>query len=1455
MTPTGTLTPPAPLATILAVSSPVFTDVQVTNGRSYFYELGIFDSSAGLGPLASAAALPFSAPAAVQPVTVSNLRSNALDLSWGIPLSSYPVSYYQVYRYAILTPTPLVAPTFTFTPSPTVTGTVTPVPTPTFTPATPLPTALIPASVLLSLTPIATVTGTSFTDNTAGSLLTDGIYYLVVAVDGETPPVMGLAPANATKAAIPKNLGPFPPSLSSLVSAAATPVIGTTGYGIRLFWNGPSASEGVTAYQVFSGSSALTQIAVATPSPTYVFDDSSIPFSSSASVTTSYKVVALNSNGSTSSNVLEGNVLKSSVPNLIQVTPNATTDGIEGVTVVWNNGTAGSYGLSGYRVYKSSVGVPNLTGSVTPTIVATVFATVVITPSISPTLSAVDSGVTNAHGWSYWVEPYDQLLLGGTIGVAATPALNLAPTPVGTVTAVAVPGTNNQINVAWSQVGPGFYGPVQNYAIYREYASALTQTPVATVPASQTSFIDHAVGTPGAPGTPVDSVIYQVAALDSKGNSSPLSGYSNGVVLSSQTAPEAPRVLNPSSDASTVFFYWRTNPTPDAVDHYYIYGADFAQVTPTVTPLAVVPPNPSGITAYSMPGTLWNASNIYVQAHNALPAYGPSSLLSCVPVANFQVTAVVTPASTREIHVSWDMAPVPGTTPPVVDSFEVYRASGPNATFTPVANLALGSSTYIDSSITAGQTYYYRITARANGGGASSESAIYPTMSVTPEASSSTWPNAPAGVTAVSSGVSQTTISWLGNAAQENVERDVLYQNGVVLATVTPGTTNEVVVNEVPGTVSAYQVAAENTPGLSDLSLSVSVLVQPKVTPVIGVSPPAGYVPTPGVTPVRLVWISGLDSAAPVDGYTIYRSTVSGTTGFSPIGSVTSPVSFFSDSPSAAANVGVTNYYKAAAKGLGLQADQNFCGALAVEGWPNIPVLSMTSSATAVTLLWATPTGNVSVTNYTVYKNLYPNLTPTAVATVLPPSGSYSDPTVTPGVIYNYWLDAQNASGTSDLPTPEAIIPLQPPSLSITPLAGRNTLAWSPVTITPSNSVTGYAVFRAFATPGATPAFTQVSGILRGLSTPTFTDSQVLDAVSYVYVVAAASAGGQYGAFSNPVSVTVLPQPVLSLTAVSGDGLVQLRWAYQGTPGNNFIIQRKLGTEADSSYQTLKSGVVGVNYLDTGVLDKTFYAYRVITVDSLGLTAVSPAAIALPAAPPLVMNPMVSISQGEGGNSLSWWPANTTAAGPVSLYDLLNTTTMYPLGGYSVYRSVDGGAVYQPLAAIVPAAAAGTAPAGVTFADGVSLVGGPSYTYLVQAFDAPPDIPGFISQGQAVTQGLVHATSYLTSIAYSLNASTALDRNAVRPFGAANEQNVNIRFVVTQQGKVNIKVYSLNGTFVRELVNRDFVPGVYGLPNSTYPLSWDARNMNGALVASGVYLISTEMAGGHQEFQKVAVIK
>jgi hypothetical protein len=80
---TGTLSPtltPVPLATVGAGEMGIFSDSQVTNGRHYLYQVAALDDT-GLGLFAQASTAPFAAPLAVEPVSVLNLHSNALDFS------------------------------------------------------------------------------------------------------------------------------------------------------------------------------------------------------------------------------------------------------------------------------------------------------------------------------------------------------------------------------------------------------------------------------------------------------------------------------------------------------------------------------------------------------------------------------------------------------------------------------------------------------------------------------------------------------------------------------------------------------------------------------------------------------------------------------------------------------------------------------------------------------------------------------------------------------------------------------------------------------------------------------------------------------------------------------------------------------------------------------------------------------------------------------------------------------------------------------------------------------------------------------------------------------------------------------------------------------------------------------------------------------------------------------
>ena len=120
----------------------------------------------------------------------------------------------------------------------------------------------------------------------------------------------------------------------------------------------------------------------------------------------------------------------------------------------------------------------------------------------------------------------------------------------------------------------------------------------------------------------------------------------------------------------------------------------------------------------------------------------------------------------------------------------------------------------------------------------------------------------------------------------------------------------------------------------------------------------------------------------------------------------------------------------------------------------------------------------------------------------------------------------------------------------------------------------------------------------------------------------------------------------------------------------------------------------------------------------------------------------------------------------------------------------------------------------------------------------------------------LHFSSYNVVTAFPVEASTALDLNAIRPNDLDSTRHVvNLRLAVTKAGMVTIKVYSLTGVFIKQLFHQSMAVGVYYKDHHLYPgLSWDGKNMNGSLMADGVYLITTEMSD-HQEIDKVAVIK
>jgi hypothetical protein len=487
--------------------------------------------------------------------------------------------------------------------------------------------------------------------------------------------------------------------------------------------------------------------------------------------------------------------------------------------------------------------------------------------------------------------------------------------------------------------------------------------------------------------------------------------------------------------------------------------------------------------------------------------------------------------------------------------------------------------------------------------------------------------------------------------------------------------------------------------------------------------------------------------------------------------------------------------------------------------YPGAPVsLFPEPSDAAITLSWPTPEGDAAPTGYNIYRSTASGGVKTLLEALPQPTPRHVDAQVTPGRAYYYQVSSKNAVGEGALSPEKGALAASGPSVSITPLSSRNNLSWAPVLPASTHQVAGYAVYRA-----QVPAtvFTQIGSVVSGAAASQFADTAIVSGLEYIYRVAPSTSLGVLGGFSLPATQKVLPRPV-NLSRVTGDAMVQLRWDYQGGGGTTYRVWRRLGTQDDLDFQVLVSGLTGIDYTDTGVVNKTAYAYRVETVASSGLTAMSPVVFALPAKPPVVTNGTVTALPRQGGVTLSWAPPANSGSGG---FDPKN---QYPLAGYRIYRSLDGGGTYQ-FAGQVPADLNG-------YFDLVDTLSGNSFTYLVRAYDVPPDDPEAF-----------HETPYPPVTVESLGAGTALDRNALRPFGLPHEREVNLRMIVTEPGRVTIKIYSLSGTFVKSLVDRVYGAGVHWE-------KWDGTNRDGRRVASGVYLVITEMPN-KREAAKIAVVK
>jgi hypothetical protein len=207
----------------------------------------------------------------------------------------------------------------------------------------------------------------------------------------------------------------------------------------------------------------------------------------------------------------------------------------------------------------------------------------------------------------------------------------------------------------------------------------------------------------------------------------------------------------------------------------------------------------------------------------------------------------------------------------------------------------------------------------------------------------------------------------------------------------------------------------------------------------------------------------------------------------------------------------------------------------------------------------------------------------------------------------------------------------------------------------------------------------------------------------------------------------------------------------------------------------------------------------------------------------------------------------------------------YPVAGYDVWRSQDGGntftllgagtASYPPVSGIganfqlTKLQASRGATLGQNFYIDSTVQLGTSYYYRVN----PVDLNG--NQGLPYDVKFADIPSGKNSLYVFRNSFNPTLSNP--PPGASNV--VPIQCGLQVSGHYWIRIYTLNGEFVDEVDNGES-NGTPSAPFLSPQKSWNGKNSSGQTVASGVYLIHLECtdAGGKAGFHedaRVAVIK
>jgi len=748
--------------------------------------------------------------------------------------------------------------------------------------------------------------------------------------------------------------------------------------------------------------------------------------------------------------------------------------------------------------------------------------------------------------------------------------------------------TQTEIDLVWTDNANNEDG----YRIRRATAGGAF-TVIATLAAGSTAYQDRGL-------TPNTLEDYHIEAFNTVGISPFID-----ISATTQAVPVPTSLLATAGDGA-VDLSWTGSPVATSYNVYRAATSTGEGATPIATGLLNASFHDTGLS---------NGTPYFYQV-TAVES-GSESLRSNEASATPQVPAPGTPAglsaSAGDTQVSLTWTVTSGAA-----SYDIYRSTTKGGEGTTPFQTNITSTSFTDSGLTDGITYYYEISA-VNAGG---QSPLSSEISATPQVPA---PGAPASVSA-QHGDGQVVLAWSASAGATSYglfrstapggEGNTPWISGLTFTSYTDS-------GLVNGTTYYYEISAVNAGGQSPLSSEISATPQ---VPAPGA--PAAVSAKAGDGQVALSW--ALTSGA--TSYDIYRSTTKGGEGTTPFQTNVTSTSF-TDS---GLTDGTTYYYEISAVNAGGESPLSS----EVSATPQVPAPGAPASVSAnagdgqIALSWSASAGAVS---YNIYRSTTPGAAGSTPYLYLAgwTSTSLTDTGLTNGVTYYYEVSAVNAGGESPLSIevsakPQVPAPGTPLGLSASAGDQQVSLTW-----TVTSGATSYNIYRSTTKggEGATPFQTNI--------TSTFlTDSGLVDGTTYYYEVSAVNAGGESPLSSEVAATPQVPAPgaPASFSAVAGDGQVALSWsASTGAASYNIYRSTTPGAEGSTPYL---AGWTSTSFTDTGLTNGITYYYEISAVNPGGQSLLSTEISATPQMPAPGTPTGLSSSAGDQQVTLTWAPTS-----------------------------------------------------------------------------------------------------------------------------------------------------------------------------------------------------------------------